>query len=61
MYTPNIDSLSFSIYLDKRIFWLSKEFKVPYEIDVQMAGNLLAFKYAYETHNGFDNMATSEI
>lgn len=61
MYTPDIDSLSFPIYLERRIFWLSKEFSVPYEIDVEMAGKLLVFKYTYETQNGFDNMATSEM
>ena len=61
MYTPDIDSISFPILLEKRIFWLSKEFSLAKEIDVEMAMELLKYKYTYESRNGFDNMVTDQM
>ena len=61
MYTPDVESLSFPIHLDRRIFWLSKEFTVSKEIGLKEAMKLLEFKYTYETQNGFDNMIGTEM
>lgn len=56
MYTSDRTTMSFPIILNKRIFWLSKALKINRSNDIDIATELLKFKYAYEKKYGFDYM-----
>lgn len=56
MFTSNRAAISYPIMLNRRIFWLSKYLKLSNKIDLNVAVELLKFKYSFENKNGFDLM-----
>lgn len=60
MFTSDIQTISYPVMLNKRVFWLSKDLTIKKKVDLEIAQKLLTVKYRYENEFGFDHLRGKE-